>query len=89
MFLLLVSGLPVGPKSIASGPVIGAVGNDVGHAKHPVTLPVGGKLEVNVARQDSTPVVVVYAVTSQPDTTDELVVIQLDESEFIEEHDTQ
>ena len=39
--------------------------------------------------QDPAPVVVALAVTSQPMTRDELVVVQLEESEFMDAHDTQ
>lgn len=39
--------------------------------------------------QDSAPVVVALAVTSQPMTRDELVVVQLEESELIDVQDTQ
>ena len=39
--------------------------------------------------QDPAPVVLALAVTSQPVTRDELVVVQLDESELNVVHDTQ
>lgn len=43
----------------------------------------------SASEQDSAPVVVALAVTSQPMTRDELVVAQLEESELIDVHDTQ